>query len=199
MISPVADFGLLNIASDARSCERKVTFAAAPTVSGKPLLGRTLKASASPATPSTATPSYQWLRDGTAITGADGPTYVVRKRDVGHHITPRVTLGAPHWASTAKRARAGTVSTVPQVTAKVATRTTSAVLNVRVATPGLADPEGKVRVYEHRRLVATLVITDHRAHARLRHLSPGTHRLVLRYSGPGPQVARSARVAFTTG
>ena len=177
----------------------QATFSTAPSVTGQALVGRTIEVSAAPAAPSTATASYEWLRDGTAIAGADGPTYVVQARDVGHHVTARVTLTAAHWAPTTKLARAGVAKTVPTLSARVTPHATSADLSLRVATPGLSDATGKVRIYEHHRLLTTLTVSDHRAHARLRHLAAGTHRLVLRYSGPGPQSTASARVLFTTG
>ena len=178
----------------------QTAFAAAPAISGKSILGQTLTVSGTPASPAEATASYQWLRDGAAIGTATGPTYTLQQRDVGHHIAARVTLEAPHWAPSSALARVtGLVRTVPRMTTRVASHPGSADLYIRVATPGLSDPAGKIRVYEHHRLLDTLVLTDHRAHARLRKLSTGTHRLLLRYSGPGPQTAASTRVAFTTG
>jgi surface antigen len=178
----------------------QATFAATPAISGSPVVGQTLEVSAAPATPSTATTSYEWRRDGVAIDAADGPTYTLQTRDVGHRVTASVTLVAPHWAPTSDLVRGpGVVKAVPRITTRVAAHTTSANLYMRVAAPGLRDPQGEIRVYEHHRLLDTLVVTDHRAHARLQNLSAGKHRLVLRYRGPGPQIAASARVAFTIG
>lgn len=178
----------------------RASFASAPAVSGTTLLGQTLTVSATPATPADATASYQWLRDGVAIDAAVGPTYTLQPADVGHHIAARVTLTAPHWSSTSTRARADrVVRTAPRMTARVAEHVSSADLYIRVATPGLADPQGEIRVYAHHRLLDTVVVTDHRAHTRLQQLSAGSHTLVLRYDGPGPQIAVSQRVTFTVG
>ena len=173
----------------------QAAFASAPVTSGSALVGQTLEVTAT-ATPAEATATYEWLRDGAAIKGADGPSYTLRSGDVGHRIAARVTAAAPHWASFSQTSRHVRVRTIPRLTTKVADHGTRADLSVRVATPGLPDSQGTLRVYEHRRLLDSVAVTDHRARIRLRHLSAGTHRLVLRYRGPGPQIAASARVTF---
>lgn len=175
----------------------QTTFASAPEISGSALPGQTLKVTAPAATPSEATASYAWLRDGAPIAGAAGPTYVLQSRDVGHHIAARVTLSAPHWAPVSGLARHGLVRTVPRLTPQVATRGSTATVSVRVATPGLSGARGTIRVYEHHRLLDSVGVTDHRARFRLRHLSAGRHHLVLRYRGPGAQTAASTQVTFS--
>ena len=88
---------------------------------------------------------------------------------------------------------------VPELTVRTTSYATSARVGIRVLTPGLAGPDGTVRVYEGDTLRATVTITDGHGYVRLTHLSPGTHHLVLRYQGPGPQVPASKRVAITVG
>ena len=64
-----------------------------PTVSGAPGLGQTLTADLpedwTPAPPGL---SYQWLRNGSAISGATQATYVLTSKDVGRNVSVRVTL-----------------------------------------------------------------------------------------------------------
>lgn len=67
-----------------------------PTISGRPHVGVTL----------TASPgqwnvdgdlSYQWHRDGIALTGATGQTYVPVPEDLGHELSVRVTASKPGY------------------------------------------------------------------------------------------------------
>jgi len=175
-------------------------FTEPPSLTGSALVGRTLTADPGTYTPSTATVSYQWLRSGVAITGATGRTYLLRAADVGHRVAVRVTLTAPHWTSASARAGTGTVvKSVPQLTVRTAAHDTWAGVSIRVVTPGLPEPDGKVRLLQGGTLLATGVITDGHGYVRLDHLSRGTHHLVLRYQGPGPQVPASLRFEVTIG
>jgi hypothetical protein len=70
---------------------------------------------------------------------------------------------------------------------------------VRVVTPGLTEPDGRARLYEHGRLLGTVVVTDGHGYLRLSDLAARTHRVAVRYSGPGPQVGASTRVDVTIG
>jgi len=176
----------------------QAAFASAPEISGSALVGQTLEVTAAAATPAEATPSYEWLRDGAAIKGAVGPTYTLQPADVGHHVAARVTLAAAHWAPDSEVARRVLVRTTPELTTSVAARPTRVDLSVRVATPGLPDSRGTIKVFEHHRLLDSVDVADHRARIRLLHLSAGTHHLVLRYRGPGAQIAASTQVTFRT-
>ncbi len=176
------------------------TFRETPRVLGAARVGRVLTADPGTVAPSTATVTYQWLRSGLPIAGATARTYLLRPVDVGHRVAVRVTLTAPHWAPARTRARAATVTkSVPRLTVRTSSHDTWAGVGIRVVTPGLPEPDGKVRVYEGATLRATVVITDGRGYVRLAHLSRGTHHLVLRYQGPGPQVPAAVRVGVTIG
>jgi hypothetical protein len=134
------------------------------------------------------------------IRGATARSYLLRPVDVGHRVTVAVTLTAPHWAPTTARAGSGRlVKAVPQLTVRTSAHDTWAGVSVRVVTPGLPGPDGKVRVLEGDTSRGTAAITDGRGYLRLNHLSRGTHHLVLRYRGPGPQVSAFLRFAVTIG
>jgi len=164
-------------------------FTESPGIRGYRRVGHVLTANPGTVTPSTATASYQWLRSGQPITGATARTYLLTAADVGHRVAVRVTLAAPHWAPATGRAGTGRwVRAVPQIRVGTSAHDTWAGVSVRVVSPGLPGPDGVVRVLEGGTSRATAVTTDGRGYVRLNHLSRGTHHLVLRYWGAGPQV-----------
>jgi hypothetical protein len=67
-----------------------------PVASGTPSVGQTLSCSnGSWIGAPTLTYAYKWLRDGSAITGATGSTYVVQSADQGHGLSCEVTATNP--------------------------------------------------------------------------------------------------------
>ena len=56
--------------------------------------------------PAATTLAYAWLRDGIAIAGANGSTYVIKTADRGHKITLRVTGTADHFPSVSRTSAA---------------------------------------------------------------------------------------------
>ena len=78
-----------------------ITTAPTPTVSGTPVVGSTLEAfwddwSHSP------TLSYQWLADGTPISGATSDSYTLSAAELGKKITFRLTASRPSYATVAR-------------------------------------------------------------------------------------------------
>lgn len=59
---------------------------------------------------------YQWLRNGTAITGSTSPTYVVAPADLGHGLECEVTASIEAGHASAKSALFPVASPVPVVT-----------------------------------------------------------------------------------
>jgi 5-hydroxyisourate hydrolase-like protein (transthyretin family) len=66
---------------------------AAPTLTGTPALGQTLTCSQGSWANNPTSYSYAWLRNGVAIAGQAGSTYVVQAADQGHAISCQVTAG----------------------------------------------------------------------------------------------------------
>ncbi|OIH97591.1 S8 family serine peptidase [Curtobacterium sp. MCBA15_001] len=84
----------------------------AVTVSGTPTVGKKLTAKPGNWDGRGVTYAYQWLRDGTAVEGADEKTYKLGSSDAGHTFQVRVTASAKGYqdgsatsAATAKVAR----------------------------------------------------------------------------------------------
>lgn len=62
-----------------------------PTIAGTPQVGQTLTAETAPWTPEPTEVSYQWLAEGLEITDATQSTYGIAAKDLGKHISVRVT------------------------------------------------------------------------------------------------------------
>lgn len=83
------------VTSAATAATRKGTFAntAAPSISGVPQVGVSVTASPGSWSPE-ATYAYQWKVDGTAITGATGPSYTPTRSEKGKELSVSVTASA---------------------------------------------------------------------------------------------------------
>ena len=63
------------------------------SVTGTPQVGQTLTASASGVAPVGATVAWQWLRDGSPISGATNASYLLTDSDAGHKLSVSATVG----------------------------------------------------------------------------------------------------------
>lgn len=88
---------------------KRFTTVGAPTVSGTPAPGRTLRAVTGTWSPAPTSYTYQWLRSGAAIAGATQATYVPVSADLDRGISVRVTAVRSGYASTSATSKARTV------------------------------------------------------------------------------------------
>lgn len=72
---------------------------AAPTITGTPTFGHTLKATVGAWSP-VATFDWQWLRNGSDINGATGTNYTLTTADIGKAISVRVVGSLPGYLDT---------------------------------------------------------------------------------------------------
>jgi hypothetical protein len=116
-------------------------FAAAPvpTISGTPSVGSTLTATAGTWSPS-ATLAYQWLRDGSPISGATTSTYVVVAADRGHKVSVKVTATKSGYLTTAKTSAAASVPNVFAATPVPTVSGTPTVGSTLTVKPGTWSP-----------------------------------------------------------
>jgi hypothetical protein len=112
----------------------RLTVAGAPLVEGIVAVGGVVTAQVGAWGPGEVALTFAWLRDGVAIPGAVGATYVLTPADAGHSITVRVSGSAPGFE--AEVATSAAFSPAP-----VAAET--AVLKLKVAKPKL---KGTVKV-----------------------------------------------------
>lgn len=94
---------------------------AVASIAGAPTVGQTLTASATNLTGVV----YQWLRDGTAISGATGSTYTTVTADVGRTVSVRAT-GSVTSAGVVVAPVAAVVTPTPTPTASNGITTASA-------------------------------------------------------------------------
>jgi hypothetical protein len=104
--------------------EGVVRLLARPTISGDPALGNELTVIGGAWEPASASLGFQWLRSGTPIPGATGPSYTPVAADLGEQIAVRVTASAPGYtdattttaATFPVRPGAGSNTSAPTVT-----------------------------------------------------------------------------------
>lgn len=120
---------------------------ATPTVSGSPTVGATLTAATGAWAPAPETFAYQWLRNGSAISGATSSSYKLSAADAGRSVSVRVTGTAVGYTSASAISAARTISkalTAPKPTVSGSTIVGST-LTVKTGTWGPAPVSVKVQ------------------------------------------------------
>lgn len=93
-----------------------------PTISGTKIEGQTLTATSGTWTNNPTAYAYQWLRNGTAISGATAQTYVLQQADVTTNISVRVTASNSGGSNSATSTAVGPISdSTPPVNTAVPT------------------------------------------------------------------------------
>lgn len=90
-----------------------------PTIAGSPTAGQILTARAGTWSPAPTKLAYQWLRNGTAVTGATSSTYKVTNADAGQTLSVRVT-GSRLYYRTVTQTSAVTAAVTGIPTARLA-------------------------------------------------------------------------------
>lgn len=96
-----AGYASASVDSGASSIAEGTLVGSRPSVTGTPTYGQVLYAS-SPAWTPVATLSWQWLRDGKAISGATGSSYQLGVDDIGTTVQAQVTASLPGYTSVAR-------------------------------------------------------------------------------------------------
>ncbi|GAA1134470.1 Ig-like domain repeat protein [Nocardioides aquiterrae] len=184
-------------------------FVTKPRVTGTGAVGRLLTADPgqwSGGTEGSGPPAYtyQWLRNGTAISGAVAQTYQVESADVGRDLAVLVTATRPAY-------KAGRFTTAPVHVAKLASTLTAslasktvkkgkaATMRLVLKVPGVASPTGAVKILDGSRALAKGAFAKGghgRLVVRLAKLKPGKHRLKAVYAG-SPTVAGATSKVLT--
>ena len=83
-----------------------ITNTAAPKITGTAKVAKTLTAAPGTWSPTGLTYKYQWLRDGTAISGATAKTYKLTSASKGHRVSVRVTASRVGYTTLSKTSAA---------------------------------------------------------------------------------------------
>jgi protocatechuate 3,4-dioxygenase beta subunit len=112
--------------SAAKTIGKTITTAPVPTLSGTPTVGQTLTAKPGTWKPAPVTLKYQWLRDGSPITGATKATYKLVAADADADVSVQVTGSKAGYTSVVKVStdvtigRAFTLTPAPYISGYVA-------------------------------------------------------------------------------
>ncbi|PPF35118.1 hypothetical protein C5B93_11895 [Rathayibacter sp. AY1A2] len=145
----------LNSAGESDGVTRSVVIggtaltAATPTITGTAAVGSTLTASAGTWGPSPVALAYQWLANGTAISGATGTTYRPVAADAGRVITVAVTGSKSGYVSTTRVSSGTAAVTGGAITAATPTISgTAKVGSTLTAKPGTWGPSPVALAYQ---------------------------------------------------
>ncbi|MCL2652240.1 MAG: S-layer homology domain-containing protein, partial [Propionibacteriaceae bacterium] len=112
-----------------------------PTISGSTTVGSTLTVNIGTWMPSDTVKTIQWNRNGTAIGGATGTTYIVAAADLGTSITVSVTGTRAGYSPVTKTSSPVAISAAPFVTSPIPTISgNTTVGSTLTATPGTWNP-----------------------------------------------------------
>lgn len=145
--------------------------------------------------------SYQWLRKGAAIPGANGSTYVVQVADVARSLSVAVSATRVGYA-------VGHATTSGISVAKLSSTTTASLVKKKIALGkrGLlkvtlrasgARPVGSIKVYDAKKLLRTYTIkaADNGSRIfKLPKLKAGSHKLKAVYVGSSSFTGSTSRV-----
>jgi large repetitive protein len=189
--------------TDPETCE--ITVTGGPTVSGSPAVGNLLMVTNGTTAPDGVTASFQWLRDGLAITGATGATYRVVTADEGAALAVRVTYSKAECADVVRTAQAGTVPdgeptdpVKPRIDTTKKIKGNKFVLKVTV-TASTQDPvQGALVLKEgSKRLAGGVLNADGKRKLVVRGLKKGFHSIRLTFRGNDLVRKQSKTFTFT--
>ncbi len=163
----------------------------APTISGKARVGALLSAAPGAYEPAQAEVAYQWLSNGQPIAGATARTHRVDAADLGAFLSVAVTYSLDGDAAVRTSSAAGPVTATSKTTARFRRTGSRMWVDTKVVAVGVGSASGRVEVREHGDRIARSRLEGGRTSTRVQ-LSPGKHRLVVRYLGAGS--VRSSRV-----
>ena len=153
-------------------------------VKGDAWLNGTLRVARGKFKPSDAAVTYQWTRNGVAIPGAVGSSYVVTEADVAQIVGAVVTgsvVGAPPISQTVALPEA--CKSVPVCSVRTQRkRGGKVIVHLEVSAPGVPEPDGTVviKVGDRER---TVQVKKGKAIARILGMPPGRYRVRCQYAG----------------
>lgn len=122
-----------------------IELSAPATVTGSPRLGLVVTADPGTFAPTTATRTYQWLRDGRSITGQTGRTHKVTTGDLGTNLSVIITYAAPAYTTRSVTTPAtGNAKAVTALKATAKTGTKKVTFTITASAGDASPPNGTV-------------------------------------------------------
>jgi hypothetical protein len=153
-------------------------------VTGRTVMGHTLTVGNGKFKPSTAAVSYQWVRNGVPIAGANAAAYVLTVEDVAQQMGVFVTGALPNVTPITQGIALETaVRSIPDCTTRIQRKKGGKVIvHFELSAPGIAEPDGTVliKVGSHER---TVTVKKGKAVARFVGVDPGRYRVRCQYAG----------------
>jgi hypothetical protein len=164
--------------------QQPMTITSPSTLTGRPIIGRSVTVTAGVVDPSDAAVSYTWLRNGAAIPGGTLSTYAPVTEDVGTQLSVRITYTREGYLTTAEELTAGELTRAASITTvRSRGRAGRALISVDVAAVGLAaTATGNVLVRVNKRK-KTVTLKDGRATARFVAFAKGRYDVRVKYEG----------------
>ena len=153
-------------------------------VKGRAVVGHTLTVGDGKFKPTTAAVTYQWVRNGVAIAGANASTYVLTAEDVAQVVGVIVTGSLPSVAPISQGIELETaVRSIPVCTTRIQRKKGGKVIvHFELAAPGVAEPDGTVLIKLGSR-ERTVTVKKGKAVARFVGVDPGRYRVRCQYAG----------------
>jgi len=169
----------------------------APAVSGTVVVGKKLAASAGSWNTTGLAYSYQWLRNGAAITGATTSSYVVNRADIGKRLSVRVTaqktgLVAVAATSAATKAVPKIVTVAAVKAAKSSVKKNGKVTVTITVRASAAIPTGTAGIYVNGSRVKTVTLASGSAKYSVTLTKKGTAKIQVKYNGSAVFAADSS-------
>lgn len=136
-------------------------------------------------TPSGLTWAYQWLRDGSAVSGQRASSYLLTSADWGKDVSLRVTGSRTGYTSATRTTDPVLVKRAPSMSNTTTVLGGGKVqLTAKVVVVGTTRPSGSVDVLEDDEKIATIPsLTNGTGTITVSGRTPGAHRYTLAYSG----------------
>ncbi len=132
----------------------------------------------------TAAVTYQWVRNGAPITGANAATYVLTTEDVAQQVGVVVTGSLPNVAPISQGILLEKpVRSIPACTTRTQRKKGGKVIvHFELTAPGIAEPDGTVLIKVGSR-ERTITVKKGKAVARFVGVDPGRYRVRCQYAG----------------
>lgn len=177
----------------------RISISKSPRVTGSPQLGSVLKVDPGVHSPTQASLSYQWLRDGKVISGATKSARRASKHDLGHRLSVKVTFRASGYTTrTVTTAKSGRVRASAKLSASTSTPGHGKVtFSIKISASGVKSPSGTVTIRAGGKKLRTVKAKRGRVAVSLTGQAAGRQTYVLTFGGTSTVSSASSSRTLT--